>query len=463
MRRRLLFLVVCAGLSLAGMPAGATVVRPDQAPSVTKVTTTRAHVPSAPRGLVAQPATAGSASVSWRAPAKAGSSPVGHYRVLVTIVPGPHHARLHTVPATKRSTTFTHLRPGLTFEISVQAVSRAGRGRAARIRYTVPQQAGSWVFAVNTKTDTIVRVPVAGGALITVAPHQGAWTVDPAGDIYSLNSTSGTLTRVPASGPAATVIARGFTAPGDVQLDAQGRVYVVDQAGVTRLTATGADRTLVAPAASGAYAQVAVAPDGTVSTVSGEVDFDVATYPATGGPVVHRSIQAGEALEGRGSVLADAAGNLYVHTESGGGSGYDSWFRLAPGSTTTVYLATRDAYYAAATDPNGSFHLIQTLTYCDWETLSDPESHCVPDPPDQRVNEFLNYAPDHTRSSTAIKPFTFDRIGGAPFDVLAVDGQGRFFLAQSVGPSAGILKYRAAGGAPIVLSSGTFTEPHRNN
>lgn len=461
--RRLLFLLVCAGMSLVGLPAGVAMAAPTDAPVVTKVTSSRSHVPSAPRRLAGEPTGARSVRVSWHRPAEAGSSPVRHYRVRVTLVPGHHRAHARTVSAGTRSTTFSRLKPGRTYRVSVRAVSHAGRGPAARIRYTVPQRAGSWVFAVDTATQSIVRVPVAGGPVTTVAPHRGAWTVDPAGDVYSVDVTAGTLTRTPADGSTPTVIARGLTEPGDVQLDAAGRVYVVGGTGVIRMTATGADPTVIVPAAE---EQVFVAPDGTVSTVSSgdDLNLDVVTYPSGGGPVVRRTVDIGSYYYGGpGSLLGDDAGTLFVHAISTGGGGDEYWYRLASGSSTRTSLTTRQAYVAAAVDPNGAFHLIQTVGYCDWETMSDPESHCTPDPPDQSVDETLNYALDGTRTSTPLDPFTFDRIHRAGIHVLAVDGQGRTFVAQPVGPSKGILEYAATGGTATVLATGSYEDPKRNN
>ena len=67
-----------------------------------------------------------------------------------------------------------------------------------------------------------------------------------------------------------------------------------------------------------------------------------------------------------------------------------------------------------------------------------------------------------TQTSTAVTPFQLQRTTtGAR--LLAVDRLGRYFLAQSEGPTTGLYEYGPKGGTPKLLAAGKFLEPKRNN
>jgi len=107
-------------------------------------------------------------------------------------------------------------------------------------RRAVPRQrTDGWVFVVDTATKSIVRIPVDGGRPTTVARKRTAWAVNTAGDVYVLDRKAKRLTRTPADGSPVRRLGSGFTDPTDVQLDAEGRVYVVDGSRVVRMSATG--------------------------------------------------------------------------------------------------------------------------------------------------------------------------------------------------------------------------------
>lgn len=462
--RRMLFLLVCACLSLVSMPAAEAGNPPPPASAAAR---RLAAPPSAPRALVAQrvgnrglPGRA--MRVSWKPPASAGSSKVRAYALRLEPGRGRRHSGRVVVPATKTHQTFRHLKPGRTYRVEVRAVNKAGRSRAVSVRYRVPKWSPSWVFAVNTAQNSIVRVPVSGGPVRTVTPNKTAWAVNAAGDVYVADREAKTVTRTPAHGSAARSIGSGFADPTDIQLDAAGHVYVVDGSRVVRMSATGKGQTVVAKPVSPA---VFVRADGTVSTTAGDGQdspLQIVTYPPGGGPVVTRTL-AGQGEWGpyypyRGNLIGDGAGNLFLQWISTGGSGFEWWFRVPAGSYTPTPLYTRWAYYAVVVDPKSRFYLAQTATFCD-SVPREPDP-CVPD---ETVDEILRYAPDGTSTSIKIEPFTYDRVHSNPVSTLAADRKGRLFVAQSVGPSAGLLKYGPKGGAVTVLASGAFTEPKRNN
>jgi hypothetical protein len=78
------------------------------------------------------------------------------------------------------------------------------------------------------------------------------------------------------------------------------------------------------------------------------------------------------------------------------------------------------------------------------------------------VRTILTYAADGKRTSAAVEPFSLQRTstGG---ELLALDRQGRAFLAQAEGPTTGLYEYGPKGGAPALLASGTFLDPKRNS
>ncbi len=467
MRRMLVFLVA-AGLSLVSTGPG--FASPAAAVGVSAVHSST-KPPSAPRalkgtGLTDQGYPRRALKVSWRQPASAGSAKIRTYVVKLTARSGKRMSSRIVVPATKTSATFHGLKYGRSYRISVRAVSRAGRSPAAKLRYTLPKPAPAWVFAVDTKAKAIVRVPVAGGAVTKVAAQQTAWDVNLAGDVYVLDREAKTVTRYPANGSTPGNVGAGFTDPTDVQLDAAGNVYVVDGTRVIRTTRTGRAQRVVADPVFGA---VFVAPDGTVSTASNEFDLSdgstdtfgvtLLTYPAAGGPVVRRTLRIGIVyfVSDRGQLLGDGAGNLFLHFYGTGGGDFRWWSKLAPGGTTVSELYTRIANYAVAVDPRNRFSLLQTRKYCD--SISEFEGACTPD---LTVQNIRTYRADGTQTTTRVAPFTLQRTstGG---ELVAADRQGRFFLAQSEGPTAGLFEYGPKGGARTRLASGTFLEPKRNN
>jgi hypothetical protein len=341
-------------------------------------------------------------------------------------------------------------------------VNKTGRGPRASVRYVVPKRPPAWVFAVNTANRSIVRVPVKGGRVTTVARHKTAWTVNAAGDVYVVDSAAGTVTRTPADGSAPRRIGSGFTELMDVQLDEAGRVYVVDGSRVIRMSATGRSRKVVAQPVS---PSVFVRADGAVSTTAGngmETGLQLLTFPPGGGRPVSRTLAGqgkwGEYYPNRRGLIGDSAGNLFLQWISGGGSGFEWWFRVPAGSTNPTPLYTRDAYYAVAVDARSRFYLAQTATFCD--SISEGEGTCTPD---LEVDEILRYSRDGKPTSIPIPPFSYERANGNSASTLAVDRRGRMFIAQATGPSTGLLAYGPKGEPPTVLAEGTFTEPKRNN
>ena len=462
--RRMLILLASAGLALAGVSAPAHAVRPEAGSAAAQQVGTP---PSAPRALATSSldergVPGGVLQVSWTRPAATGSARVKEYQVRIKPAPGAHQPTPLVVPASRTRATFRHLESGTAYRVSVRAVSKAGRSPAATVRYVVPQRPRAWVFALDTDHASIVRVPVNGGTVQTVARSRTAWAVNAAGDVYVIDAASGTVTRTPADGSLPQQIGSGFTDLTDVQLDEAGRVYVVDGSRVVRMSSTGQDREVVAQPVS---LSVFVRADGAVSTTAGDgmdTPLQLVTYPSGGGRPAARTLAGqggwGEYYPGRGRLIGDRAGNLFLAWISGGGSGFEWWFRVPAGAASLSATYTREAYYAVTVDPRDRFYLAQTATFCD--SISESEGTCTPD---LTVDEILRYDRDGKRQRLPIAPFSYQRANGNSASTLVVDRRGRLFVAQPVGPSAGLLAYGPRGGAPRVLAHGAFTEARRNN
>ena len=96
-----------------------------------------AAVPSGAPTLVRSVASADTVTVTWGPPTRTGGAPVTGYRIARdgtdSTGGGPYAT---SVRAASRTFTFTLLRPGYTYAMTVQAITRVGTGRAAIVRVT---------------------------------------------------------------------------------------------------------------------------------------------------------------------------------------------------------------------------------------------------------------------------------------------------------------------------------------
>ena len=76
--------------------------------------------------------------------------------------------------------------------------------------------------------------------------------------------------------------------------------------------------------------------------------------------------------------------------------------------------------------------------------------------------EILKTTPTGTTTSVPIQGMTLGSDEGNDAGI-SVDQAGNIYVAQSKGPSAGVLRYAPTGGSPVVLAAGTFTAPDLND
>ena len=151
--RRTRAIASCATLMVAAGLAGGVAIAPASAAG--SVAQVAAATPSAPTSVTAGQAGAGRVTVTWKAPASEGSSPVTGYDVGFS---AGEWGNGRTVAATDRSTAFVDLAKG-SYSFSVAAVNAAGQGKRVTVPVTVSTGAPAPTVAVSATTLT------AGGRL----------------------------------------------------------------------------------------------------------------------------------------------------------------------------------------------------------------------------------------------------------------------------------------------------------
>jgi hypothetical protein len=411
--------------------------------------------PSAPTSVAVAPLAATTATVTWKSPISPGSAKVLGYKV-ITKAENRRLPVLDLAPATARSKVVKNLEAGITYTISVVAFSSAGLSPAAAVKYTAPSPTRQFLFAFDTTAKAIVKVPVTGGAAVTVATGFGTnpirFDVDKPGNTYILDTVTKRVTKVPADGKPSTTLRSGLTAPTDLQIDAAGRVYVLSGTTVIRLAGTGSPEKVIGMSPDGFAADAMfVAADGTVSLLSRlDVEVNLTTIPANGGPATSRSIGAGYEGSRYLGMIGDQVGTVYLNVASSGVSGYVGWTKVAVGSVNQVDATTKLAEYTATVGPDNQFYLLQTTVWCAGMSQYFPDQNgnlCVPD---QSVPEVLTLTPTGSRTSVAVQGLTLGPV--------VVDSAGNIYVALSTQ----IVRYPPTGGAPTVLATGTFALPATN-
>ena len=353
------------------------------------------------------------------------------------------------------------LTAGKTYSISVVAWSTAGPSPAATTTYTVPKPATNFIFVFDTTAESIVKIPTAGGPATTVTgglTDAIEFAVDKAGNTFIADPAAKSVFKVAADQPRRTRIRSGLADLRDIQVDASGRAYVLSGSTVIRLAASGSPERVIGTSPAGFTADAMFVDGGGTVSILSKQDFDenLLTIPASGTPT-SRSI--GAMYEGSSylGMVGDQAGTIYLNVASGGGSGYVGWNKIAAGSSEQVNATTKLAEYAATVGPTNEFYLFQTVAWC--AGVSEYLGTCTAD---RTVPEILKTAPGGTATSVPIQGLTLGTIAGNDAGV-SVDRAGNIYVAQSSGPSAGLLRYAPSGGAPVVLAAGTFTAPDLND
>ena len=423
--KRVLLAVVCGFLLTVGLvgPSGAT----EKAP------------PTAPQSLTATMTGPTSVELSWSAPIGYRSAKLTSYTLTWAELGTGRDVGSRKVSASTLSTTLVDLEPGLTYRARVAASHGRGRGPWAQVSFTVPPSTtrAQGLFAVDTVAHTLVRFPLVGGAsttLLTGVDLPGDLAIDPAGNAYLVDDQ--TVIKVPADGSAPSTFGSGF----QVETDDAGYVYVAGSAGVVRTTPAGQTSTITS-----ATGYLGVTGPGVVKVLAVSSTTGVITTSAPGLPLTTQALNIDGYLQ---AMLVDDAGNLYLRTRATGGSGAVFWQLVKPADTLGQSIGPRIAEYAAGLGPDGQFYLGLSGSWCIGNT--EDFGTCTPD---RNVAEILRF-PLGGGSSTGV-PITGLRTSRSVTTELAVDGAGFIYGAQQ-GPTPGLLRYPATGGAPTRLADGTY-------
>jgi len=190
-------------------------------------------------------------------------------------------------------------------------------------------------IAALTPTSSGVAAPGYSSSIISigqgfVAPYDVA--VDAQGDIYIVDNANNAIKKIPAGGGAVVTVASGFSSPAGVAVDALGNIYVADQGTKTiKKIPAGSNTPVVYSSGYNDPLSVAVSGAGNVYVVDQGTNL-VYKIPAGGGT----PILFGSGYNSPRGIAVDAAGNVYVANEgntsimempAGGGAGNCYWLR----------------------------------------------------------------------------------------------------------------------------------------
>lgn len=409
----------------------------------------RAAVPGAPTAVRVSGAADG-AVVTWGAP-RSGARVTG-WRVAVRPAPVGSTGGVHRLPAGARSDRVDDLRADTVYRFTVRAVGDRGAGRPVTVRYRTPGTVATTqsLFALD-ESGAVLRFPTTGsGAGRVVVPSGGeGFTADQSGNVY-VPSTDRTAIRVfPASGAAPRTLASGLRLTPDLRSDLAGDLYWVDtvSGAVTGLRAQGGVPVVVLPSAGTDWA---VGRDGTVSVFATTDPYAPTASVTSVAPDGTRSVrsvaQPGYAVSA--ALLADGSGTLYLDYRTTGASGASTWWALPAGSSTLVRAESRLAFDHAAVNDR-SFVLAQSAEWCAAPAEARPGGCGVDKTLTHLLTRDASGATTERTTSGVVSPGRGVHIGAA-------DTEGDLFVAIGSGPTPGLWRLPADGGAAQRLSDGWF-------
>ncbi|WP_242090537.1 fibronectin type III domain-containing protein [Curtobacterium sp. DN_7.5] len=387
------------------------------------------------------------ATLTWGAPRSGGV--VQHWRVSIRPTEGQPGSGTDVLPATARSDRYGWIRAGVRYTFSVQAVGAKGDGRAVSVRYTAPATTAvtQSLYGLDA-SGAVVRFPTSGsGAPKTVVKHGAGFAADDVGNVFVPSSDGTKLLQYPADGGAARVLASGLHLTKDLRSDVPGNVYWEDSVtgAIVKLPIGGGVPKTILPSTGTAWT---VGRDGTVSTF---------TTTANGGTVVSRSVHGDvttrtvanaeqQPIGYFGGLLADGQGTLYVDYRAFGGSAYNGFWSLAPGSSTLVKVSKRTAYQFSATNDD-SLLLGQSAGWCAAISEADPFHPCTADHAVAHL-----FVQDASGATEDLAVTGGPKVWTNGFYPSAADSAGDLF----VDADSGLWRIPAEGGAAQRLATGQY-------
>ncbi|ROP74554.1 fibronectin type III domain-containing protein [Curtobacterium sp. PhB115] len=416
-------------------------------------------VPGAPTSVKVSGAS-DSATVRWASP-RSGAKVTG-WKVAVKRT--WHNGRPHVdqLPANARSDRFSHLTADTTYSFTVRALGKKGSGKAVTVRYTAPSAPVTptdpgdtqSLFALDAAGD-VVRFPTSGtDAPVTVATDGAGFAADGDGDVYTPSADLTAIRVHPADGGAVRTVATGLHLTEDLRADDAGNLYWVDSVtGAVQELPSGAHTAKVAldlggRPTGGDQRFWIVTPDGRVVVLGGSSSSPY--VKGTGVAARTITLPGSSGVGYPAAVLADSHGNVYVDIRSPGGAGSWAWYQLKPGATALTSIEPRLAFEYGAANADG-FSLLQSAEWCTApaEYPTSPTG-CKVDRsiPDKRVVG---------SNGTSTRPVSGLTAGSRGPNTGAADADGDVFVNVDSGPTTGLWRVPAAGGAAKQLSAAQYS------
>lgn len=405
--------------------------------------------PSAPTS-VRVTGSEGDADVTWGAP-RSGPRVTG-YTVTVTPAESQPNGGVDRLPATARWDHFGALRTGTTYTFAVRAVAAKQTGPAVSVKYTATSAAPTpqALFALDAQ-GSVVRFSTGSTTTgTTVATNGAGYTADDRGDVFVPSADLTSIVMYPAGGRAPQTIATGLHLTADLRSDVAGNLYWQDSVSgaVKELPVTGGTPVTVLPSTGITWA---VGRDGTVSAWTGDTTKASVTSRTPAGTTTTRTLSSG-ATGTFGYVrtmIADGRGGLYVNWLSPGAAGAYIWQALPAGATTWTSAEPKLAFEYGATNSAG-FRLAQSAAWCPTPSEYTPTGCGV----DRSITTTVVRAADGTTTTVPVSGVTAGNRGA---NVGAADEAGDVFIDVDSGPTPGLWRLPAAGGAAQQLASAQFS------
>ncbi|TDW65548.1 fibronectin type III domain protein [Curtobacterium sp. PhB25] len=395
---------------------------------------------------------ADSATVTWGAP-KSGAKVTGWK---VTIAPAQHQPDqgVDRLPAKARSDRFGDLTPKTTYKFSVRAIGAKKTGRTTTVSYTTPSVVDTTqsLFALDASGNVVRFAEDGSGVGKVVAAKGTGFAADDVGDVFTPSADLTSILFHPADGSATRTLATGLHLTPDLRSDVAGNLYWIDSVtgAVQKLPVGSSTATAVLDLTATGSGQRfwTVTPDGKVVAFGGTAGNSW----VTGTGIAPRSLNASSGL-GVGypaGVLADSHGNVYLDIRSPGAAGSWAWYQLKPGATALTTIEPRLAFEYGAANADG-FSLLQSAEWCTApaEYPTSPTGCKV----DRTIPDKLVVGTGG-KSTVAVSGIT---AGSRGPNTGAASDDGDVFANVDSGPSAGLWRVPASGGAAQQLSSAQYS------
>ncbi|MCY1695328.1 fibronectin type III domain-containing protein [Curtobacterium sp. SL109] len=402
------------------------------------------------------------ADVSWGAPS--GRVKVTGYTVTITPAERQPHHGVDQLPASARTDDFGALTTGKTYTFAVRAVAGRASSAPVTVKYTPsrPVQQEQSLFAL-TATGEVLQYPTTGvGPATTVTTTGVGFTANKRGDVFVPSADLTSIVAYPGDGSPARTVATGLQLTADLRSDDAGNIYWKTPGGPistipaaqTLGTAPGTG-TSPTPAGFSGPATTdpmwAVGGDGTVATVGGTLGrFTVGTRK---GSVVTSRTLVGTSTSYVGNptaILVGPGGDLYINQRPSGGAGAWQWLLLKSGATEQTRIEPRTAFQYAAVN-SSAFFLLQSKEWC---TLQGEYSGSGACDVDRSIPDVLKLTAGGAATTT---PVTGVTAGGRGPWIGVADTAGDVFFNVDTGPTPGLWRVPAGGGAAQQVNSGQIS------